>query len=78
MWNKKQEKLFATYFMRPATSSKRQQPKFMAVKTEKKKSELIVANKKKKRKINKRILATWIAVVVFTILFWYLIIKLFI
>jgi hypothetical protein len=62
--------------MSSAAPLKRQQPKFMAVKTEKKKSEHFVVNKQK-RKINKGILSTWIALIVLTILFWYFIFKMF-
>jgi hypothetical protein len=63
--------------MSSALSLKHQQPKFMAVETGKKESEPIIINKQKKWKINKGILATWIVVIVLTILFWYLIIQLF-
>jgi hypothetical protein len=64
--------------MSSAASLKHQQPIFMAVKTEKKKSEHVVVNKQKKQKIDKMILATWIAVIVLTMLFWYFIFKLFV
>jgi hypothetical protein len=63
--------------MSSAPSFKHQQPRFMAVKTGQNQSEPTIANKQKKRTINKGILATWVLVIVLTIIFWYLILKLF-
>jgi len=73
----KQEKSFITLIMSSAPSFKHQQPRFMAVKTEEKQSESTIVNKQKKEKINIGILATWVIVIVLTIIFWYLILKLF-
>ena len=63
--------------MSSAPSFKHQQPRFMAVKTGKEHSESTIENKQKKGTINIGILATWVTVILLTIIFWYLILKLF-
>jgi hypothetical protein len=77
-YNNKQEKLFAIFYMSTATSLKHQQPSLMAVETGKKEDQQVNIIKRKKWNINIGILATWISVIVLTVIFWYFIFKLFI
>ena len=62
--------------MSVATSLKYQQPRFMAVKDEKRSNEQNVI-KAKRWKVNKMVLLTWIIIIALTVAFWYLILKLF-
>ncbi|WP_170971042.1 hypothetical protein [Ilyomonas limi] len=62
--------------MSVVTSLKHQQPSFMAIEKEKTGGEELSAAKRKKWKVDKIVLLTWIAIIVLTIVFWYMILKL--
>lgn len=71
-----QIKLLPMKKMSAATSFKYQQPRFMAVKEGKRSDEPNVI-KAKRWKVNKMVLLTWLIIIALTVVFWYLVLKLF-